>query len=95
MCAADALARRPHYWLGLILAVGLALRLWGLSFGLPNVHCRPDESTLVNKALSIAAGELNPHFFNYPSLHLYSLALLYGIFFAFGWERIFFFAIRR
>ena len=74
-----------YYWaLGLILAVSLALRLWGISFGLPNIHCRPDESTLVNKALSIGTGDLNPHFFNYPSLYFYLLAFVYGLFFALG-----------
>ncbi len=75
----------PSLWLALIVAVGLTLRLWGLSFGLPQLYCRPDETTLVNKALSIAAGDPNPHFFNYPSLHLYSLAVVYGGFFALGW----------
>ena len=76
-----------HYylWLGLILFLGLAVRLWGLSFGLPNVHCRPDESTLVHKALAIGAGDLNPHFFNYPSFYLYLLTLVYGIYFVGGW----------
>jgi hypothetical protein len=77
--------RRPCVWLGAILAAGLVLRVWGLDFGLPNAHCRPDESTLVNKAAAIAAGELNPHFFNYPSFHFYLLALLYGLYFAGGW----------
>ena len=72
-------------WLILILLVGFALRLWGISFGLPNEHCRPDESTLVHKALSIGSGDLNPHFFNYPSLHFYFLALLYSIYFGVGW----------
>lgn len=40
---------------------------------------------LVHRALAIAGGDLNPHFFNYPSLHLYLLAGLYGSLFAGGW----------
>jgi|APSaa5957512622_1039677.scaffolds.fasta_scaffold14486_2 hypothetical protein len=77
---------RAHYMgLALILGAGLALRLWGISFGLPNLHCRPDESTLVNKALAIGSGDLNPHFFNYPSFHFYVLACIYGFFFLCGW----------
>ena len=43
--------------LAAILLIGLALRFLGLSFGLPNVHCRPDESTLVHRALAIGAGD--------------------------------------
>jgi hypothetical protein len=72
-------------WLGLILLGGAALRLWGIDFGLPHPQCRPDESTLVHKALAIGAGDLNPHFFNYPSLHFYLLAILYGVYWAGGW----------
>ncbi|MBI2504724.1 MAG: glycosyltransferase family 39 protein [Candidatus Latescibacteria bacterium] len=71
--------------LGLILGVGLGLRLWGLGFGLPNGYCRPDESTLVHKALGVGTGDLNPHFFNYPSLHFYLLSVLYGLYFCAGY----------
>lgn len=71
-------------WLGGILLVGLALRLWGLDFGLPNLQCRPDESTVVNVALGIAAGDPNPHFFNYPTFHLYLLAFLDGLWYLAG-----------
>jgi hypothetical protein len=80
--------RRPgihHWWLFGILTIGLGLRLWGITFGLPNVNCRPDESLLVHKALAIASGDLNPHFFNYPSFQFYLLALLFGLYFAAGW----------
>ncbi len=71
--------------LALILGVGLGLRLWGLDFGLPNLYCRPDESTLVHKAAGMGKGDLNPHFFNYPSLHFYVLAVLYGLYFCAGY----------
>ena len=72
-------------WLILIILMGFVLRIWGISFGLPHEHCRPDESTMVHKALSIGSGDLNPHFFNYPSLHFYILAVLYAIYFGVGW----------
>ena len=67
------------------LGLGLALRLWGLDFGLPHTETRPDESLLVHRALAIAGGDLNPHFFNYPSLHLYLLAAVSGLSYATGW----------
>lgn len=76
--------RHHRVALGVVMALALGLRLWGLGFGLPNVHCRPDESTLVNKAVAIAAGSLDPHFFNYPSLQFYLLAVLYGAAYVLG-----------
>lgn len=75
---------RAAWLLAAILLVGLALRVWGLAFGLPNISCRPDESTLVNRALAIGAGDPNPHFFNYPSLHFYLLAAVYGAYYIAG-----------
>ncbi len=77
--------RGLYLGLSLILGVGLALRLWGLDFGLPNLYCRPDESTLVHKAAGMGSGDLNPHFFNYPSLHFYVVAVLYGLYFCAGY----------
>ena len=77
--------RPSHIGLGFILAVAASLRFWGLAFGLPNLNCRPDETILVDHALAIGAGDLNPHFFNYPSLHFYLLALLYGFYFCLGY----------
>lgn len=68
----------------LILMAAFALRIWGIDFGLPNTLARPDETTLVHRALAIGAGDLNPHFFRYPSLHFYVLALVYGLYFLAG-----------
>ena len=75
---------RAAWVLAVILLVGLWLRIWGLSFGLPNIYCRPDESTLVHRALAIGAGDFNPHFFNYPSLHFYLLTALFGAYYTAG-----------
>lgn len=63
------------------LVVGLALRLWGLDFGLPHTSVRPDESILVHRALAVAGGQWNPGFFNYPSFHIYLLSLAFGAFY--------------
>jgi hypothetical protein len=70
--------------LSLLVLLGFILRTWGIAFGLPNTNCRPDESTLVHRALSIGGGELNPHFFNYPSFHFYLLTALYGAYYLAG-----------
>jgi len=64
-------------WLGAAILVGAILRVWGLWFGLPHAQARPDEVEAVSYALRIAQGDLNPHFFHWPSLHLYILAFLF------------------
>lgn len=70
----------PARWgLAALVAVGLGLRLWGIGFGLPHPLCRPDEAVLVHRALAVGGGDLNPHFFNYPSLHIYLLAASLGL----------------
>ena len=51
-------------------------RIWAIDFCLPGAVCRPDEQTNAGIALSIAAGDPNPHFFNYPSLYFYALGSL-------------------
>jgi hypothetical protein len=83
---ATQLARTRGQWaLAGILIIAAGLRFWGLAFGLPHDHCRPDEVTLAHHALSIGAGDLNPHFFNYPTLHFYLLAIIYGAYFVCGY----------
>lgn len=55
--------------LGLILLLALALRLWGLTFGLPYV-IQPDEPSVEARVLHMwTAGDLNPHYYVYPSLY--------------------------
>jgi hypothetical protein len=84
---APALAPRPLAGPALVLAIlglSVALRVGGLGFGLsppaaegPTLHplARPDEQYLWNIALGIYAGDPNPHFFMYPTLLPYALAL--------------------
>lgn len=69
----DVPARR---WLWAAMLVGAVLRVCGLWFGLPHVRARPDEAEAFSYAVRIAQGDLNPHFFHWPSLHLYLLAFL-------------------
>jgi len=60
-----------------IVLLAAVLRLWGIGFGLPHVDCRPDETPILKIALGFGSGDLNPHFFRYPTLHMY---LLFGLF---------------
>src|SRR5262245_3294944 len=67
---------RVYPWLFVILAAALALRLFGLRYGLPAVY-NPDEVAIMSRALAFAKGDLNPHNFLYPTLYFYVL---------FAWE---------
>jgi len=61
-----------------IMALALALRLWGLGFGLPYLY-HPDEPFNVRVVQNmVKTGDLNPHFFTYPTLFYYIQALAYG-----------------
>ncbi len=67
-------------WIALatIVSFGLFLRLWRLDFGqeLPYL-AHTDEPTQYNPAIQIIQrGDLNPHFFNYPSLTIYLDAIV-------------------
>ena len=74
----------PTKWsLGAVCVLGLALRVWGLSWGLPDLH-HPDEPWILNRALAFAKGDLNPHNFLYPTLYFYVLFAWEGMFFVVG-----------
>jgi hypothetical protein len=68
---------RPGVWLAGILLAGLALRAWGIAFGLPWVDARPDERNLIIRAITLVSEGPNPHYFNYPSGFFYLLAGLF------------------
>jgi hypothetical protein len=60
-----------------VTGLALALRLPGARYGLPHfVH--PDESILVPLAVQFLTGDLNPHFFNWPTAYMYVLSALYA-----------------
>jgi 4-amino-4-deoxy-L-arabinose transferase-like glycosyltransferase len=65
--------------LALILATGAALRFWGIGFGLPHDFVRPDEEIISGPALRIFQGDLNPHYFHYPTLFIYANAAVYAL----------------
>ncbi len=69
---------RSSVWvlLAAILFFAFVIRAHGTSFGLPYVY-HPDEPAIVDRALQIErTGDLNPHWFNYPTLYTYAQTLL-------------------
>ena len=82
---------RPDLLLVGILLLAIALRAWGLTWGLPSAthyfSYHPDESRVLEASsvtMNVFAGRLLPHFYNYGSLQLYlvcfanTLAALFG-----------------
>lgn len=65
-------------WLALVVVVGAALRFVPIWFGLPYPQARPDEETAIGHALGVLRGDLNPHFFHWPSLTFYLFAGMLG-----------------
>ncbi|MFN3967052.1 MAG: ArnT family glycosyltransferase, partial [Endomicrobiia bacterium] len=58
--------------------------IWGINFDLPQVYTT-EEYKVVNYALKMGSTkDLNPHFFNYPSLYLYFTLFVSGLYFAIG-----------
>src|SRR4026207_2407584 len=80
--AADVSPRTERLLLVAAAAAGLAVRFWGLKFGLPVVYSRPDELLLIGVVIGFFRGDPNPHFFEYPTLYLYVLAGVYCLFYA-------------
>src|SRR4029450_2398357 len=65
-------------WLWAIILVAAALRIFPVWFGLPYLYARPDEAESISRASGILAGDLNPHFFHWPSLTFYLFAAALG-----------------
>ena len=86
------LSAAPLPLLGVLL-LALALRVWGLTWGLPSAthyfSYHPDESVVLGASslptMNVFAGKLLPHFYHYGSLQLYlvcfanTLAQLAGV----------------
>jgi len=81
-----AARRRVDPWLAAaigVTVVGLALRMTGLAYGLPD-HFHWDEPTIMNRVIRMGGGDLNPHFFYYPTLLMYLLLVANGMLYAAG-----------
>lgn len=60
-----------------VFSLAAVLRVWAPWHGQLVWH--PDEIFLVVIPLGLFSGDLNPHYFHYPSLHYYLLGLSYGL----------------
>ena len=76
----------PVFLLGGVLALALALRVWGSGFGLPAyTRYHPDEHALVERAARILwTGEWNLGRFNYPPAYAYLQTGAYAAYFLWG-----------
>jgi len=73
---AKILLKPKNLLLGLILIVAVGVRLPGISQSLPYLD-NPDEPTTVTAAIKmLQTGDLNPHFFRWPSLPFYTQFIL-------------------
>jgi 4-amino-4-deoxy-L-arabinose transferase-like glycosyltransferase len=74
----------PRLLLATLVLVALCLRLWGIAFDLPYVY-HPDEPVPIAISQNmLKTGDLNPHFFHWPSLLVYFNLLAYIPYFFFG-----------
>jgi hypothetical protein len=84
MLPATSVSPRRVFWaMAGVCALGAALRFWALDYGLPGLY-HPDETPILNRALTFAKGDPNPHNFLYPTLHFYALFVWQGLFFVAG-----------
>lgn len=80
----QAWSKKEVALLGALLALAAALRLWSIGYDLPYVF-HPDEPAVIGVALRIIkSGDLNPHFFHYPSLVFYVQTLAYVVYYGAG-----------
>ena len=76
--------RRGHLPLVAVLAASVALRLWGIDFGLPHTFARPDEDAVVAIGRGFVGVTLKPAFFDWPSMFMYAVAVAYALYFNIG-----------
>ena len=69
--------------LGIILALGTAIRVYGVFHDLPFSYYG-DELHFVKRSAILGTGDLNPHWFHKPAFLMYLLAFSYGIYFVVG-----------
>ncbi|HEX7794407.1 MAG TPA: glycosyltransferase family 39 protein [Vicinamibacterales bacterium] len=76
--------RRPTFWwLAGLLGVAAFVRFRGIRFGLPYTQARPDETAIIDPVRVLLSGHL-PHFYDYPWLFLWIVAIAYVGYFLWG-----------
>jgi hypothetical protein len=65
--------------LGLVLAFGLGLRLWGIRQGLPYSYNSDEDAHFVPHAIGIFSLGANPHYFANPPAYTYLLYLVFAL----------------
>jgi dolichyl-phosphate-mannose-protein mannosyltransferase len=80
--AADR-SRRWPWWiaLGVVLAVALGLRLWGLRQGLPYAYNADENAHFVPGAIGLFGHGMNPHYFVNPPAYTYLLHAVFAVWF--------------
>ena len=71
--------------LALILAAGLALRLYPIDHGLPYVYNYDELYHFTSRAITMLGGDLNPHYFDNPSALTYLIHLALRFQYAGAW----------
>jgi hypothetical protein len=76
--------RRPTFWLlAGLLAIAAFVRFRAIRFGLPHTQARPDETAIIDPVRTLLSGHL-PHFYDYPWLFLWMVAIAYIGYFLWG-----------
>src|SRR5262245_33305572 len=76
--------RRPTFWLlAGLLAIAAFVRFRAIRFGLPYTQARPDETAIIDPVRVLLSGHL-PHFYDYPWLFLFLVAVAYVGYFLWG-----------
>ena len=66
-----------------LLALAAFVRFRGIRFGLPHTQARPDETAIIDPVRVLLSGHL-PHFYDYPWLFLWIVAIAYVGYFLWG-----------
>ena len=67
-----------------VLAGGLALRLWGVAQGLPYLYNNDEGADFLPRAVHMFRGSLNPHYFTNPPAFTYWLHVVFAAWFGSG-----------
>jgi 4-amino-4-deoxy-L-arabinose transferase-like glycosyltransferase len=79
-----SIERHSNFPLFAVLIAAAALRVWGIGYGLPNTLAHPDEGAVFSVALRFFGRNLNPAFFDWPSLFMYAVAAAFVVYFNIG-----------